>query len=551
MNGSEHPRTRYPKPDFGHPDYDAPDAVDEEEDDRDFTAEHVGLVVPPVEADAARHLKRLVASWGMLADLSFSDLLLYVPIPTGAGEASRFLVVNQVRPNTGQTLFPDDVVGRSRDETQRPAVAEAARTGRMVETEVESAESVERIRVTAMPVAFQGKVVAVVARESSVWLTRPLGELELVYLETFDRLANMIVAGEFPFADEEVLSAGGPRVGDGSIVLDDMGRINFGSPNAISALRRLGVTGRIEQQTLADLGAESSATYRAFFSARPAAEEVERDDACVVLRCIPLINDGRVDGALMLIHDISELRSRDRLLVSKDATIKEIHHRVKNNLQTISSLLRLQGRRLTEPSAKAAIEESVRRIRSIALVHEVLSREDGDEVELAEILRPLSRMVEEGLTSPERPLRVLISGDAGKLPSPVATSLAVVLAELLQNVVDHAYPPGQNVNPAEVRVDLAKRVGFIDIAVSDDGVGMDATADKAGSASLGLSIVTGLVSELGGTISFGPTRGVTPSEAGPTPDSAPKGPGTRVKLNVPVTLTPDAVRPPGAGGRTV
>ncbi len=544
MNRSEHPRTRYPAPDYGHPDYDAPDAVDDDED-RDFTAEHVGLVVPPVEADAARHLKRLVASWGMLADLSFSDLLLYVPIPTSDGEAARFLVVNQVRPNTGQTLFPDDVVGRSRDETQRPAVAEAARTGRMVETEVESAESVERIRVTAVPVSFHGKVVAVVARESSLWLTRPLGELELVYLETFERLANMIAVGEFPFADEEVLAAGGPRVGDGSLVLDDQGRIVFGSPNAISALRRLGVRGRIEQQTLADLDAETSMTYRAFFDARPAAEEIERDDVCIVLRCIPLITAGRVDGALVLIHDISEIRSRDRLLVSKDATIKEIHHRVKNNLQTISSLLRLQGRRLTEPSAKAAIEESVRRIRSIALVHEVLSREDGDEVELAEILGPLSRMVEEGLTSSDRPLRVLISGDAGKLPSPAATSLAVVLAELLQNVVDHAYPAGRTPNPAQVRVDIAKRVGQIDIVVSDDGVGMDATANRDGSASLGLSIVTGLVSELGGTISFGTTHEATAPHPGPTPESAPSGPGTRVRLNIPVTQSPDAVRPPG------
>ncbi|HTO00240.1 MAG TPA: PAS domain-containing sensor histidine kinase, partial [Microthrixaceae bacterium] len=468
------------------------------------------------------------------------DLLLYVPLPTGPGEMTRFLVVNQVRPNTGQTLFPDDVVGRSRDAIQRPAVAEAARTGHMVETEVDSIESVDRIRVTAVPVAFRGKVVAVVARESSLSLNRQLGELEHIYLETFDRLANMIVAGEFPFPDEEVLAAGGPRVGDGSILLDDQGRIVFGSPNAVSALRRLGVRGRIEQQSLADLGAESSATYRAFFSARPAAEEIERDEACIVLRCIPLISDGRVDGALVLIHDISELRSRDRLLVSKDATIKEIHHRVKNNLQTISSLLRLQGRRLTEPSAKAAIEESVRRIRSIALVHEVLSREDGDEVELGEILRPLTRMVEEGLTSPDRPLRVLISGDAGKLPSPVATSLAVILAELLQNVVDHAYPPAKFDGPAagEVKVDLARRVGFIDIVVADDGVGMDEPHTQTKSTSLGLSIVTGLVSELGGTITFGPTRSGVHGGPGPNPLSSPKGRGTRVKLTIPVTLAP-------------
>ncbi len=96
-----------------------------------------------------------------------------------------------------------------------------------------------------------------------------------------------------------------------------------------------------------------------------------------MLRCIPLLADHAVTGAVVLLRDISELRRRDRLLLSKDATIREIHHRVKNNLQTISSLLRLQGRRLASPEAKAAIEESVRRVRSIALVHEILSPGGG------------------------------------------------------------------------------------------------------------------------------------------------------------------------------
>ena len=91
---------------------------------------------------------------------------------------------------------------------------------------------------------------------------------------------------------------------------------------------------------------------------------------------------------------------------SKDATIREIHHRVKNNLQTISSLLRLQARRLTNPEAKAAVAESVRRIRTIALVHESLSREPGDDVTFIEIVRPLLRLAEESLQSPDRPVRV-------------------------------------------------------------------------------------------------------------------------------------------------
>ncbi len=548
MTGGHHDEPRFGMSSYTNPDYDAPD-VEDLDDDRDFTAEHVGLVVPPVEVEASRHLKRLVAGWGMLADLSFADLLLYVPLPAHDEGRNSYLVVNQVRPNTGQTLFLDDVVGRTMDATQRPAIAQAAGSGEIVETVLESPWLEELIRVTAIPVRFGGRIVAVLARESATSMTRQPGVLERVYLDVFDRLARMVAAGEFPFAEEEVLATGGPRVGDGVVVLDDQGRVEFASPNAISALRRLGVAGRIQGESLTDLGAETAATYRAYFTAHPAAEEVERDDASVVLRCIPLIDAGRVDGAVVLLRDISELRSRDRLLVSKDATIKEIHHRVKNNLQTISSLLRLHGRRLTEPSAKAAIEESVRRIRSIALVHETLSREAGDEVDFGEVVRPLVRMVEEGLTSPDQPVVFVITGDTGKLPSPTATSLAVVLTELLQNVVDHAYPPGtlDAQSAARVRIDLRRGVGILHIAVVDDGVGVGEGFDPGHSTSLGMSIVQGLVAELGGTIEFGPAQ-----RGGSSPVAVHR-PGTRVDLSIPVVRAPepDATRPPGTGGRSV
>src|SRR3954468_20157557 len=100
-------------------------------------------------------------------------------------------------------------------------------------------------------------------------------------------------------------------------------------------------------------------------------------------------------------------------------------------------LLRLQGRRLQSDEAKAAVDESVRRIRTIALVHETLSREVGDDIAFGEILRPLARMAEETLQSPDRPVRFHVSGEGGKLPAATATPLAVVLTELLQNAVDH------------------------------------------------------------------------------------------------------------------
>ena len=207
----------------------------------------------------------------------------------------------------------------------------------------------------------------------------------------------------------------------------------------------------------------------------------------------------------MLTRDVSELRRRDRLLLSKDATIREIHHRVKNNLQTISSLLRLQGRRFSSPEAKVAIEESVRRIRAIALVHETLSREAGDDVAFVEIVRPLARMVEEGMSSEDRPVSFTVEGDAGFLPATVATPLSVVLNELLQNAIDHAFPP---------TLDLQAEPGRVVVTLATTACGCrprsstTASASPRGSRSTrppasGLSIVRTLVtSELAGTISL-------------------------------------------------
>jgi two-component sensor histidine kinase len=194
---------------------------------------------------------------------------------------------------------------------------------------------------------------------------------------------------------------------------------------------------------------------------------------------------------------------------------------VKNNLQTISSLLRLQGRRTESPAAKMAIEESVRRIRSIALVHETLSHEAGDDVPFIEIVRPLVRMVEEGLISPETPIRFSIIGDAGILPATVATPMAVVLTELLQNVVDHAYPDGTD-EGARVRVELDSKGDELAVVVGDDGVGPPEGFAIEATTGLGLSIVRTLVTtELGGTIEL---------HAGDGPSSRP---GTTVRLVVP------------------
>jgi two-component sensor histidine kinase len=335
------------------------------------------------------------------------------------------------------------------------------------------------------------------------------GELERHYMDVFDRLARMISEGTFPFARDEVELEEAPRVADGVIVLDDGLHMRYASPNAISALHHMGIHAFTHGLQPREIGFDQDAAETAVGMRLPVTEELERGDTSVLVQAIPLIEGGRVTGVVVFVRDVTDLRRRDRILMSKDATIREIHHRVKNNLQTIAALLRLQGRRLESPEAQEAIEESERRIRSIAIVHETLSRDAGDVVSFGDIVRPLVRVVEETVSTDEQRLRFVVEGDAGDVPGEVATPLAVVLNELMQNAVDHAFPhaDGESVD-GRVRVVLGREAAELVIQVVDDGVGLPSDFSLDTSRGLGLSIVHTLVtSELGGSIEMRDVNG--------------------------------------------
>lgn len=447
-----------------------------------------------------RHAQRLVATWQPLADLCFSDLLLMAPVD--GEEGHRFVVLSHVRPTTGQTLYPADLVGTIVHEVERPAVARAWRKGDIVGADTTVLGRGERARVQCVPIRHRDHVFAVLTRESAMMSGRRSGELERHYLDLFERFARMISEGTFPFARDEAELEEAPRVADGVIVLDAALRIRFASPNAISALHRMGIHALTHGLQLREIGFGQGAAEAAVGIRLPMTEELERGDTSVLVQAIPLIEAGRLTGVVVYVRDVTDLRRRDRILMSKDATIREIHHRVKNNLQTIAALLRLQGRRLQSPEAQDAIEEAERRIRLIAIVHETLSRDAGDVVAFGDIVRPLVQVVEETVSTDEQRLRFDVEGDAGDIPGAVATPLAVVLNELMQNAVDHAFPhePGGSVD-GRIRVLLGREDTELSIRVIDDGVGLPAGFTLAGSRGLGLSIVQVLVtSELGGSI---------------------------------------------------
>jgi len=453
------------------------------------------------EHPVVTHLERLVAGWGVLSDLCFADLLLFVPVQDSKDS---FVVVGQVRPTTSQTLHLDDLVGHVIETDERPIVARAWALGSVVEDEIRIARRSERARLVCIPVRWQGELVAIMTRESALSVGRRPGVLERVYVEVFDRLARMISRGEYPFPVDETHIAETPRVGDGVLVLDASARVDYASPNAVNALHRLGLYAGIDGLRLDEAGLEQTAVSLAFQTRLPQVEEVGQAETSVIIRCVPLLEQGTVTGALVLLRDVSDLRRRDRLLMSKDAAIREVHHRVKNNLQTISSLLRIQARRMARGEARHALEESERRVRSIAVVHEILSRDTTDEVDFNDILPSLVRMAED-MGSSDHPVRITYRGAAGSLQAAVATPLAVVLNELLQNAAEHARPATDDHagggKELSVDVELSRRDDELRVVVHDDGVGLPPGFSIGRTTTLGLSIVRDLVgTQLGGRI---------------------------------------------------
>lgn len=205
---------------------------------------------------------------------------------------------------------------------------------------------------------------------------------------------------------------------------------------------------------------------------------------------------------------MTELRRRERELITKDATIREIHHRVKNNLQTVAALLRLQSRRMDSAQGREALNEAVRRVGSIAIVHETLSQTLDERVEFDEIADRVLAMVAE--ISPGK-VTTRRTGRFGILDAEVATPLSMVLTEVLQNALEHAFGPAEHgtVEVGAVRGGSRTEPRLL-VTIQDNGRGLPENFDPQRAGNLGLQIVRTLVEgELGGTFDMvrAPERG--------------------------------------------
>ena len=468
----------------------------------DLLAEHT--VLPGNGVD---HLHAVVGEWQLLADLSFADYLMWVRRDDG-----ELVCVAQVRPNTAPTVLLADAVGTLNALADMPVVTSAFESGHIGrESDVGQGDSHDGswLNVEAVPVRHGNDVVAVLTHQTALADQRTTSPLERAYLDCARNLLHMLSEGTFPNVGDLAMSRSSPRVGDGFIRLDVEGSVVFASPNAISAYHRMGLAAELEGHNLV---AVTRPLISDPFEAQELANhvrdslaggssmrmEVDAGGAAVLLRTLPLVVHGAAAGAAVLIRDVTEVKRRDRALLSKDATIREIHHRVKNNLQTVAALLRLQARRTNNAEGREALIESVRRVSSIALVHDALSMSVDEEVNLDQVVDRIVPIMND-VASVDTPIRITRVGELGVLDADRATAMVMVITELVQNALEHAYGATTPQGCVTIRAERSAR--WLDVVVHDDGRGLPEGFSLEKSDRLGLQIVRTLVAaELDGSL---------------------------------------------------
>jgi two-component sensor histidine kinase len=443
------------------------------------------------------HLDNVARNLQFVADLGYGDVALAVRTPQGS-----LAVLADARPMTAVAAVATTRAGKTLSAHDEPEAYRALQAGEAVSGERRRTTRGIQFVTSAYPIGLPA--FAVIIRDLTQQVVDAPGTMERQFMALADDLLDVLSAG--PLAE---VGTGAPfsttrRAGDGVMRVDDTGRVAYASPNAVNILRLAGVEGPLTGMVAVDMPGGAEAVGLVLRSAGALQSEISVAGRVLLYRTVALAT-----GAAVLVEDITDARRRDAELKVKEATIREVHHRVKNNLQTISSLLRIQSRRSDSPETQRSLAEAVERVGSMAVVHEMLSTSTDETVDFGVAARTVVDMVRQGLSGRSGDIAVDVEGTLGGVPASVATSLALVTAELVHNAIEHGL--GER-GAGSVAVKMRRLPRELQLSVRDDGVGLPEGFDPATSAQLGLAIVRTIVEDdLRGTLSFRRGHGTTVS----------------------------------------
>lgn len=438
-------------------------------------------------------LERLARQLPFLADVLAADAWLGVPLHDGD-----WGVLAEARPVRAPSFRPEPRAGE-RVETVERGVWDAIRSGSVTEGDQGRVVAGRPRYQLSFPIRIGPRMAGVCVLERS--LLDELGHAPERVARSrlaIRRLVATLVARARLL--DEVLEP--PAPGDAVLIVSQAGVIRHAAPEVLPLARRFGFNaaedGEPWQVTLPARGELRTVAANGVWEDL----EVTARQAVLSVRIVPLEPADDDVGAILLLRDVTAVRDRERELMVKDTIIREVHHRVKNNLQTIAALLRMQARRTSSAEARLVITDCIDRINSIALVHEYLSHEEVEAVDMKDLAYNLLSALVQGVSSPLTAIsaRVILPKGRLTLPSAPATSAALVMNELVQNTLKHAFKGRRR-----GRVDLVLSVeeGDMVVKVEDDGIGLPPGFDPRESQQLGWQIIRTLVTQdLRGTLSI-------------------------------------------------
>lgn len=459
-------------------------------------------VVPLAHAEPVQtHLENIVTNLPLIADMGYASVTLAVL------DGGTLLAVAATRTTTAAGPQVADRVGKMISLTDEPEAYQALAAGESVHGSRQRDRDGVAYVTVATPVRPEGDgdPIAVIIRDAALAPHETPGRME----EEFSRIADDLVAllARHPLVDLD----GNPfsttrRPGDGVMRVDLHGEVLYPSPNAVAIMRRAGYEERVRTSRAAEFPGGGFGVVPVLGTERA----IERE-AAVAGRTLLYRTIGLPTGAFVLVEDVTDARAQEAKLRVREATIREVHHRVKNNLQTVAALLRMQARRVEHDEARAALVEATGRVESMAAVHTLLAYSDFERVDLYDVIEAAVTSIKRGVAGESDGVQVEVVGERGiVLDAPTVSSLAMVVTELVHNALEHGLAVGSTAEvdgtvtvqfEREQSTDADEPTQMLRISVSDTGAGLPADFELDNASGLGLSIVQTIVTQdLGGTV---------------------------------------------------
>ncbi|PTX16102.1 Two-component sensor histidine kinase, contains HisKA and HATPase domains [Halanaerobium congolense] len=428
-------------------------------------------------------LEKLAEQLPRIANLVKADVFIDCPID----DPDAILVVAEAKPRGAKTIsnYKGSVVGELAIRTNEPAAVRTMETGVATRDLKALTQENKKVKQNVEPIKNEaGKIIAVLIMERDITADIKKNKQMEILTETTEQLSDLLSLDE----SEDVIAN---YINDAIIIFNNQGYAKYANTVAQKLYSDLGYKDKIKgmhfnnitlgKKQFRELAIEVNSTETF---------EVSLSNMILKVNYSMMYGEKQIAGLVMLIKDITEVKKKEKKLVLKSVALEEIHHRVKNNLQMIASLLRLQARRVDNEEGRQALIVSINRILSIAVTHDILSQNEINEVCIKSILNKIIENTSAYFLNEQKNIRIKLLGDNFIVDSEKATSIALVVNELLQNSLKHAFEKQEN---GLIKVKIYHGNNYSNISIIDNGIGFDIQKIKKNR--LGFKIVKTIVAD--------------------------------------------------------